>query len=142
MSKNEKVTYELRFVQEDVSSILRNGEIIGSYNSSTNVVSTIDGFDKFHNSVRRFIKSYPVIQPLETPTSDVVAHEPVEPPREPVKAQEKITGKQGPRGIPAYPDAPTLGPGGDKYIPFIEWLYKNHPKDAAKRYKNRLIERA
>lgn len=153
MSKNTKVTYELRFVEQGVSDVLRNGELIGSYNSAENVITTTDGFDKFHNAVRRFIKSGPVIQPPAAPPVsprdrdialvDALAMEGSEPPPAPVKANEKITGKQGPRGeVPGYPNAPRCGSAGDKDPVFIEWMFKHHPKDAVKRYENRIIERA
>lgn len=40
-----------------------------------------------------------------------------------------------------YPGAPAFGSGGDKSPAFVDWLWENHPQDAAQRYAGRKTHR-
>lgn len=145
--------------------VLRGTEKIAAYVDG--VVDFLPGKDKYRAPVVAFLRKQGLtadVSPMqpegtETPIAanpEAVREQgdPLPPPEEkptPVTVVPTISpravkdipvSKVDPIKSKTYPDAPAMDPAmGDKTPAFVNWLYANHPEDAAKRYANRIVSR-
>lgn len=150
--------------------VLRGGDKIATYDSKSGLLDFIEGKAKYRAPAVAYLRKQglPVEVTPDLPKGDVGAgvvssskpaasagDEPgapeLPPPPRPAAAPilTAVRSEKDLRPTPVdpikakvYPDAPEMDPSqGDKTPEFVDWLYDNHPADAAKRYAGRKTHR-